>query len=171
LAAANTTLGAYKRMAKGGREIWIQASYNPVFKHGKPYKVVKFASDITDAKNRAVEDAGKLDAISRSQAVIEFTPTGEILTANENFCNALGYSAVRNRRQASQHVLRSAYTRTEEYASFWSRLAQGRVHRQRIRALGKGGKEIWIQAAYNPITDANGKVYKVVKFATDVTSA
>lgn len=84
--------GAYKRLAKGNSEIWIQASYNPVFKGGKPFRVVKFAADITAAKKQAVEDSGKLQAISRSQAVIEFTPKGEILTANENFCKAMGYS-------------------------------------------------------------------------------
>ncbi len=85
---------AYKRVAKGGREIWIQATYNPVLRNGKPFKVVKFASDITAAKARATEDAGKLDAISRSQAMIEFTPSGEILTANENFRH-YGASATR----------------------------------------------------------------------------
>lgn len=161
--------GAYKRLAKGGREIWIQASYNPVFKHGKPFKVVKLASDITDAKNKAVEDAGKLDAISRSQAVIEFKPTGEIITANENFCNGLGYSL--NEIVGKHHSMfcEPSYARTEEYANFWRRLAAGEFIANEFVRYGKGGKEIWIQAAYNPITDANGRVYKVVKFATDVT--
>ncbi len=161
--------GAYKRLAKGGREIWIQATYNPVFKNGKPYKVIKFAADITDVKKKAVEDAGKLDAISRSQAVIEFTPTGEILTANENFCGALGYSLFEIAGKHHSMFCEPAYTRTEEYANFWRRLAQGEFIANEFVRYGKGGKEIWIQAAYNPISDANGKVYKVVKFATDVT--
>ncbi len=161
--------GAYKRLAKGGREIWIQASYNPVFNHGKPYKVVKFAADVTDAKNRAVEDAGKLDAVSRSQAIIEFTPKGEILTANENFCNALGYSLFEIAGKHHSMFCDPAHTRTDEYASFWRRLEQGEFIANEFVRYGKGGREIWIQAAYNPITDANGRVYKVVKFATDVT--
>jgi methyl-accepting chemotaxis protein len=161
--------GAYKRLAKGGREIWIQASYNPVFNHGRPYKVVKFAADVTDARNRAIEDAGKLDAISRSQAVIEFTPNGEILTANENFCNALGYSLSEIAGKHHSMFCDPAYTQTDEYASFWRRLGQGEFIANEFVRYGKGGREIWIQAAYNPITDANGKVYKVVKFATDVT--
>ena len=76
----------YKRISKDGGDVWIQASYNPVSKGGKPYKIVKFAADITKAKTLAIEDAGKLAAISRSQAVIEFTPTGEVLGANDNFC-------------------------------------------------------------------------------------
>ncbi|MBB3658891.1 methyl-accepting chemotaxis protein [Rhizobium sp. BK650] len=161
--------GTYKRFAKGGHEIWIQASYNPVFKHGKPFKVVKFASDITAAKKRAVEDAGKLEAISRSQAVIEFTPTGEILTANENFCNGLGYSLSEIVGKHHSMFCDPAYARSDEYKQFWPRLANGEFIANEFVRYGKGGKEIWIQAAYNPITDADGRIYKVVKFATDVT--
>lgn len=85
LASGKFDRAQYKRIGKGGKEIWIEASYNPVFRGGKPYKVVKFATDITAQKLKAAEDAGKLDALSRAQAVIEFTPNGDILTANENF--------------------------------------------------------------------------------------
>jgi len=161
--------GVYKRLAKGSREIWIQASYNPVFKGGKPFKVAKFAADITAAKKKAVEDAGKLEAISRSQAVIEFTPTGEIFTANENFCNAMGYSLAEITGKHHSMFCDPAYTRTEDYASFWRRLAGGEFIANEFVRFGKDGRQIWIQAAYNPIVDAEGKVYKVVKFATDVT--
>jgi methyl-accepting chemotaxis protein len=160
---------AYKRLAKGGREIWIQASYNPVFKGGRPYKVVKFASDITAAKAKAVEDSGKLAALSQSQAVIEFKPNGEILHANENFCNAMGYSLTEIVGKHHSMFCEPAYTRGEEYANFWRRLAGGEFIANEFVRFGKGGREIWIQAAYNPIADANGKVFKVVKFATDVT--
>lgn len=161
--------GAYKRLAKGNREIWIQASYNPVSRGGKPYKVVKFAADITAAKKQAVEDSGKLEAISRSQAVIEFTPKGEILTANENFCQAMGYSLAEIIGKHHSIFCDPAYTRTEDYSSFWRRLADGEFIANEFVRFGKGGREIWIQAAYNPIVDADGKIYKVVKFATDVT--
>ncbi len=84
--------GEYKRIAKGGKEIWIQASYNPVLVGGKPVKIVKIASDITGSKLKATEDAGKIAAISMMQAVIEFTTSGDIITANENFLNCLGYT-------------------------------------------------------------------------------
>lgn len=161
--------GAYKRLAKGNRQIWIQASYNPVSKGGKPFKVVKFAADITAAKKQAVEDSGKLEAISRSQAVIEFTPKGEILTANENFCQAMGYSLAEITGKHHSMFCDPAYVRTEDYGSFWRRLANGEFIANEFVRFGKGGREIWIQAAYNPIVDADGKVYKVVKFATDVT--
>ncbi|WP_457581524.1 methyl-accepting chemotaxis protein [Ensifer canadensis] len=160
---------AYKRLAKGGREIWIQATYNPVFHNGKPYKVVKFASDITAAKIKANEDGGKLDAISRSQAVIEFTPSGEILTANENFCNALGYSLQEIQGRHHSMFCEPSYVRGTEYAEFWKKLAAGEFISNEFVRYGKGGREIWIQAAYNPIRDPSGKVYKVVKFATDVS--
>ncbi|WP_313522296.1 PAS domain-containing methyl-accepting chemotaxis protein [Shinella sp.] len=160
---------SYKRLRKDGKEIWIQASYNPVFRGGKPYKVIKFATDITDVKMRATEDAAKLDAISRSQAVIEFTPTGEILTANENFCAGLGYDLSEIRGKHHRMFCDPAYAQTQDYADFWKNLANGQFISNEFVRYGKGGKEIWIQAAYNPIRDLNGRVCKVVKFATDVT--
>ncbi|MDW9792929.1 PAS domain S-box protein [Sinorhizobium meliloti] len=160
---------SYRRLAKGGREIWIQASYNPVFRNGKPCKVVKFATDITAAKMKATEDAGKLDAISRSQAMIEFSPAGEVMTANENFCNTLGYQLSEIQGRHHSMFCEPGYTGTAEYADFWRRLAQGEFIANEFVRYGKGGKEVWIQAAYNPIRDPNGRVYKVVKFATDVT--
>ncbi|WP_313665115.1 PAS domain-containing methyl-accepting chemotaxis protein [Shinella sp.] len=161
--------GSYKRLRKDGSEIWIQASYNPVLRGGKPYKVVKFATDITLAKIRAAEDASKLDAISRSQAVIEFTPTGEILHANENFCAGLGYDLTEIVGKHHRMFCDPAYAQTPAYADFWTSLAAGNFISSEFVRYGKGGKEIWIQAAYNPIRDLNGRVYKVVKFATDVT--
>jgi methyl-accepting chemotaxis protein len=161
--------GTYKRIAKGGREIWIQASYNAICRGGKPYKVVKFAADITAAKERAVEDAGKLDAISRSQAVIEFTPSGDILTANPNFCQTLGYELSEILGKHHRMFCRKDYVATAEYAAFWQRLTKGEFIASEFVRVSKSGKEIWIQAAYNPILDASGKVAKVVKFATDVT--
>ena len=95
----------YKRIAKGGREVWIQASYNPIFDaKGKPIRVIKFATDITAQKIQGMEDAGKIAAISRAQAVIEFNMDGTIVTANENFLNAMGYSLRRGPGQAPQHV-------------------------------------------------------------------
>ena len=159
----------YKRITKSGREIWIEASYNPVFRGKKPYKVVKFATDITQLKMKAAEDAGKLSAISRSQAVIEFTPTGEILTANENFCGALGYQLSEIQGKHHRMFCVPSYVETDEYRRFWEDLGRGEFTANEYLRIGKGGKEVWIQAAYNPILDTSGKVFKVVKFATDVT--
>lgn len=161
--------GEYKRHTKAGEEIWIQASYNPVLRGGKPVKVVKIASDITAAKVRATEDAAKLSAISNSQAVIEFTPQGEILDANDNFCQGLGYALSEIKGRHHRMFCDATYAASPEYAAFWQKLASGEFIADEFVRFGKGGKEIWIQAAYNPIRNLKGQVYKVVKFATDVT--
>ncbi|MDH4441341.1 MAG: PAS domain-containing methyl-accepting chemotaxis protein [Rhizobium sp.] len=160
----------YKRIGKGGKEVWIEASYNPVFRGGKPYKVVKFATDITAQKMKSAEDAGKLDALSRAQAVIEFTPKGDILTANENFLGALGYQLSDIQGKHHQMFCEQAYTASDAYRQFWAKLAAGEFVADEFMRIGKGGKQVYIQATYNPIFDMNGRVFKVVKFATDVTA-
>ncbi|MBW8298849.1 MAG: PAS domain S-box protein [Hydrogenophaga sp.] len=169
LAAGRFDAREYKRISKTGQDVWIQASYNPVFSGGKPYKVVKFATDITAAKLKAAEDAGKLAAVSRAQAVIEFTTTGEILTANDNFLKTLGYSL--GEIQGKHHAMfcEPAYTQSADYQRFWQKLAGGEFVAEEFKRIGKGGKVVWIQASYNPIFDMNGKVFKVAKFATDIT--
>ncbi|MFB4375750.1 PAS domain-containing methyl-accepting chemotaxis protein [Agrobacterium tumefaciens] len=159
----------YKRIGKGGREVWIEASYNPVFRRGKPVKVVKIATDITDRKLKAAEDSGKIDALSRAQAIIEFSPNGEVLTANENFLAALGYSLAEVQGRHHSMFCEPAYTQSSQYKQFWERLAGGDLVADEFMRLGKGGRKVFIQASYNPIFDLNGKVFKVVKFATDVT--
>ncbi|ODS58530.1 MAG: chemotaxis protein [Agrobacterium sp. SCN 61-19] len=159
----------YKRFKKDGSELWIQASYNPVFRNGKLWKIVKFATDITAAKLRAAEDAGKLDAISRVQATIEFTPTGEILTANENFLATLGYALSEIAGKHHSMFCEADYARSDAYRDFWKTLASGQFVSEEFKRIGKGGKIVWIQASYNPIFDASGRVFKVVKYATDIT--
>ncbi|MEM5473628.1 PAS domain-containing methyl-accepting chemotaxis protein [Hoeflea sp. AS60] len=170
LAAGKFERRQYKRFGKNGREIWIEASYNPVFKGDKPVKVVKFATDITASKQKSIEDAAKLSAISRSQAVIEFTPDGKIITANENFCSTLGYDLSEVVGKHHRIFCDPAYTKTPEYELFWQELAAGRFSSNEFMRLSKTGKEVWIQAAYNPIHNDRGEVVKVVKFATDVTA-
>ncbi len=163
--------GEYKRIAKGGKEIWIQASYNPIFDlGGRPVKVVKFATDISDSKRRAADYEGQIAAIGKSQAVIEFKVDGTILNANENFLNALGYSLQEIQGQHHRMFVDPEYRNSVEYAQFWQALARGEYQAAEYKRIGKGGKEIWIQASYNPILDLNGQPYKVVKYATDVTA-
>ncbi|MEY3251382.1 MAG: hypothetical protein RL227_355, partial [Pseudomonadota bacterium] len=164
--------GQYKRIAKGGREIWIQASYNPVFDaSGKPVKVVKFATDITDATIERADAKGKLEAISRSQAVIEFDTKGTILTANENFLGALGYTLAEIKGQHHSMFATPEYRSSPEYRAFWDKLGRGEFDAGQYKRITKGGREIWIQASYNPVFDASGKPVKIVKFATDITAA
>ncbi|HVY85160.1 MAG TPA: methyl-accepting chemotaxis protein [Caulobacterales bacterium] len=163
--------GKYLRIAKGGREVWIQASYNPVLDgNGKPYKVVKFATDITATELEANEQRAKIEAIGRSQAVIEFKPDGTIIGANENFLNAMGYTAAEIVGRRHSMFADPTYAASPEYRSFWERLNRGEFVADKFRRLGKGGREIWIQASYNPLLDPKGRVFKVVKFATDVTA-
>jgi len=169
LGAGKFNAGEYKRLAKGGREVWLQASYNPILSHGKPYKVVKFASDVTSAKLAAADAQGKIEAVSRVQAVIEFTPAGEVLTANENFLSLLGYSLDEIRGRHHRIFCDPAYIATPAYTAFWEKLAGGELVAEEFMRVGKGGRIVWIQASYNPIRDMSGKVFKVVKFATDVT--
>ncbi len=161
----------YKRIAKGGREVWIQASYNPIFDaKGKPIRVIKFATDITAQKIQGMEDAGKIAAISRAQAMIEFNMDGTIVTANENFLNAMGYSLAEVQGKHHSMFVTPADRDSGAYREFWATLNRGAYQAAEYKRVGKGGKEVWILATYNPILDEAGKPFKVVKFATDVTA-
>ncbi|SFI48872.1 methyl-accepting chemotaxis protein [Bradyrhizobium sp. cf659] len=161
----------FKRIAKGGREVWIEASYNPVLDNaGKPVKVVKIATDITAKKVHAMTETSKVSAISRAQAVIEFKLDGTVVTANENFCKALGYSLAEI--EGKHHSLFVAQSERDGggYREFWAALNRGEYQAGEFKRIGKGGREVWILASYNPLLDENGKPFGVVKFATDVTA-
>jgi methyl-accepting chemotaxis protein len=161
----------YKRIAKGGKEVWIQASYNPILDlKGRPCKVVKFATDTTSQKLVAADASGQLAAIGKSQAVIEFGMDGTILTANPNFLQVLGYSLDEIKGRHHRMFVEPAYAGSAEYADFWARLSRGEYQSAEYKRIGKGGKEVWIQASYNPILDLNGKPAKVVKYSTDITA-
>jgi methyl-accepting chemotaxis protein len=162
--------GEYKRVSKDGKEVWIRASYNPVVNaSGKVLKIVEVASDITAAKLLAAENAEKLDAISRAQSVIEFAADGTILTANENFLKSAGYPLEKLQGQHHRMLVDPGYAQSPEYQEFWRKLNRGERIEEEHKRIAKGGREVWIQASYNPIVDLNGRVYKVVNFMTDVT--
>lgn len=163
--------GEFKRIAKGGKEIWIQASYNPIFdKAGNPIKVVKFATDITARKLQNADYEGQLVAIGKSQAVIEFELDGTIIAANDNFCNAVGYTFEEIRGKHHRIFCDPTYTQSAEYVEFWDTLGRGEYASGEYKRFSKDGSPIWIQASYNPICDMNGKPFKVIKYATDVTT-
>jgi len=164
--------GQYKRIGKGGTEVWLQASYNPILdRNGKPARVIKFATDITAQKQKAADYEGQLNAVSKAQAVIEFSLDGRVLDANENFCRVLDYSLEEIRGKHHSMFVEPAYRDSAEYRAFWDKLGRGQYDAGQYKRIGKGGKEVWIQASYNPIMDMNGKPFKVVKFATDITEA
>jgi methyl-accepting chemotaxis protein len=161
----------YKRIGKGGKEVWIQATYNPVLDaSGKPVKVVKFATDITARKIKSMEDAGQIAAIGRAQAVIAFEMNGTIVTANENFLRAMGYTLAEIQGKHHSMFVEQAERDSAAYREFWARLNRGENQSAEYKRVGKGGKEVWILASYNPVLDEKGKPFRVVKFATDVTS-
>lgn len=163
--------GEYKRFGKGGREIWLHASYNPIFDaDGKVAKIVKFASDITAAKQRNAEFEAKFNAIDRAQGIIEFDLEGNVLTANQNFLDVIGYTMKEIVGKHHRMFCTEEYVKSPEYRTFWSRLSRGDYYTGRFERIGKHNSRIWIQASYNPVFDANGKAYKVVKFATDITA-
>ncbi len=163
--------GEYKRFGKGGKEVWILASYNPILDDtGKPFKVVKFASDVTADKLKAADFAGQIEAIGKSQAVIEFNMDGIVLNANANFLATLGYSLSEIQGKHHQTFMPAEAHGSTEYRDFWKALNRGEFQSGEYKRIGKGGKEVWIQASYNPIRDLNGNPYKVVKYATDVTA-
>lgn len=162
--------GEFKRLARGGREIWILGSYNPIFDiNNKPCKIVKFATEVTKDKLKNADYEGQLAAIGKAQAVIEFNLDGTIITANANFLSVLGYSLAEIQGKHHSMFVEPAYRQSTEYKLFWERLNRGEYDAAKYKRLGRDGKEVWIQASYNPILDLNGKPFKVVKYATDIT--
>jgi methyl-accepting chemotaxis protein len=162
--------GQYKRIGKGGKEVWIRATYNPIVdEHGKPCKVVKFASDITDVKLKYADCEGQIAAISKAQAVVEFKLDGTLVAANENFCRVLGYAAEELKGKHHSMIADPAYSARPEYRHFWDKLSRGEYDAGQYKYVGRGGKEVWVQASYNPILDMNGTPFKVVNYATDIT--
>ncbi len=162
--------GQFRRLAKGGRELWLQASYNPIFDgQGKPFKVVKYCTDITDQKARAADYEGQVNAIDKSQAVIEFDLNGTIRTANTNFLRTVGYTLDEIRGQHHRMFVEPGFADSSQYRAFWEKLGRGEYDAGEYKRLAKGGREVWLQASYNPIFDASGRPTKVVKYATDIT--
>jgi methyl-accepting chemotaxis protein len=161
---------AYRRLAKGGKEVWIQASYNPVLdRSGKPIRVIKFATDITAQTQQAADHQAQIEAISRVQAVIAFNLDGTIIDANANFLSTLGYGLEEIAGKHHSMFCDPDYVRSAEYQQFWETLRKGQYVAAEFQRFGKGGRDVWIQASYNPIFNASGKVVKVIKFATDIT--
>ena len=162
--------GQYKRIAKGGREVWIQASYNPINDvSGKPFKVVEYATDITEQRTRNADFEGQLSAIGKAQAVVEFELDGTVRSVNDNFSQVMGYSNSEVRGKHHSTFVDANTSGGAEYRAFWAKLGRGEADAGRYKRVAKGGREVWLQASYNPILDTNGRPFKVVKYATDVT--
>ena len=162
----------FRRFGKNNQEIWLQATYNPVIDaSGKPYKVVKLATDVTKLKQRSARDKGMIEAIFRSQAVIEFSLDGTILDANENFCSIMGYSLDELRGKPHRDLCDPAYAQSAAYREFWEDLRAGKFKSGDYVRFARGGRKVLITASYNPVYDTMGKLVRVVKFAVESTDA
>ncbi|MBB96646.1 MAG: chemotaxis protein [Rhodobacteraceae bacterium] len=163
--------GEFERVTRAGQEVFIQASYNPIFDvDGRPIKVIKFATDVTDQRKRNAEFESKYNAIDQAQAVIEFDLDGNILAANENFLRVTGYSMRELRGQHHSMLCGDDLVKSQEYRDFWIDLRKGEEKGGRFRRIAKFGREFWIQATYAPLFDMHGRPVGVIKYAYDVTS-
>ncbi|WP_417814888.1 methyl-accepting chemotaxis protein [Thalassospira alkalitolerans] len=170
LRAGKFSAGAVPRVKKNGEMIWLEATYNPIMgADGKPTKVVKFATDITERRVERALLQSVFSAIEKSQAVIEFDLKGNILKANNNFLDVMGYSENEIVGKHHSMFVEKGQRDTEEYRSFWQKLNAGEFQAGQFKRLGKGGREVWIEASYNPVLDPVGKPFKVIKFAIDIT--
>jgi methyl-accepting chemotaxis protein len=171
LGRGESEVATYKRVAKGGREVWLQASYNPIpDASGKPFKVVKYASDVTAQMARNADFEGQLAAINRGQSVVEFDLDGTVRKANDNFAQIMGYTPGEVIGKHHSAFVDPAFAASAEYRASWAKLNRGENETGTFKRMAKGGREVWIHASYNPIADANGKTVKVVEYATDVTA-
>ncbi len=171
LAAGEFQSNEYRRIRKNGQDVWIQASYNPILdEDGRPVKVVKYATDITDAKQRNTENAGRVEAIGRSMAVVEFALDGTVLAANQAFLDTMGYTLDEVQGRHHRHFCQPEHAASQAYRDFWRKLGDGEFEAGVYRRVARNGREVWLQASYNPIFDGEGRQVKVVKYATDITA-
>jgi methyl-accepting chemotaxis protein len=162
--------GEYKRLTADGQEVWIQATYNPIMDvNGRPNKVVKFAIDVTADKTRTSDFEGRVKAIDRGQAVVEFDLDGKVITANENYLRVMGFTLREIIGQHHSMFCSPDYVVSPEYRDFWLRLGKGEYYAGRFHRVGKFNRDVYIQASYAPIFNLRGEVIRVIKYAYDVT--
>nr|WP_258910125.1 PAS domain-containing methyl-accepting chemotaxis protein [Pseudomonas putida] len=162
--------GTFERLDKAGREVWLEASYMPVLDEQRQVtSVIKVAADISQRVVQEHESESLLKAIGRSMAVIEFTPQGRVIKANQNFLDTMGYRL--DEVVGRHHGLFCLPQEREsaEYREFWASLNRGEYHSHRFERINKQGQIVYLEASYNPIFDSKGRLYKVVKFASDIT--
>ncbi|MCU0118882.1 PAS domain-containing methyl-accepting chemotaxis protein [Pseudomonas sp. B2M1-30] len=170
LAHGEPISGTFLRLDKSGREIWLEASYMPVYDQDRQVRsVIKVASDITARVNKEHEEESMLAAIGRSMAVIEFTPEGNVITANENFLKTMQYSLGEIVGHHHSLFCHRVEAESAQYKAFWASLNRGEYHSHRFERKNKSGQTVYLEASYNPLFDAKGRLYKVVKFASDIT--
>lgn len=158
----------FTRYRKDGSAIALEATYFPVMEEGKVVRIVKFASDVTEKTAQLKDQHAIILALHKSQAVIEFEPDGTIINANENFLQSVGYSLPQIK--GKHHKLFCTSDFYQHYPHFWSELAKGQIKSGRFERLNASNQSIWLEATYNPIYGENGKIIKVIKFASDISA-
>lgn len=162
--------GEFKRVTKAGEELWLEASYNPIKNSdGEVVKIIKLASDITSRLKKAKDAQSLISALNRSVAVIEFSLDSTIIKANDNFCKTAGYQLNEIVGKTHRMFCKESFANSKAYDDFWSRLNQGEAFGGRFERVSSSGETLWLEATYNPIRNADGEIYKVVKFASDIT--
>nr|WP_313516968.1 PAS domain-containing methyl-accepting chemotaxis protein [Pseudomonas sp.] len=170
LRAGKFISGTFQRVNGRGQNVWLEASYNPVLDaSGRVLSVVKYALDVTDKIGREAETRAKLAALDRAMAVIEFDLSGNILVANDNFLNVMGYGLAELKGKSHRMFCEASLINSSEYNDFWRRLNAGEFFSGQFKRIGKHGRVVWLEATYNPVYDADGKLCKVVKFASDIS--
>ena len=170
LARGESITQEFKRIGKDGRDFWIRANYHPFMNaKGVVERIVNYLIDTTEQKTKSADFESVVKAISRAQAVIEFSPAGEILAANEHFLKTMGYSLDEIKGRHHRMFVDPAFAATPEYEALWQKLNRGEYVADIFKRIGKGGKVVLLQASYNPVFDPMGKVAKVIKFATDIS--
>ncbi|XOZ33649.1 methyl-accepting chemotaxis protein [Halomonadaceae bacterium KBTZ08] len=160
--------GTFPRRTSSGQDIWLDATYFPIKgSDGRTSRVMKMASDVTEEHEQIRNKEAVAEAMDRSLAVIEFHPDGTIISANQNFLNAVGYSL--RELQGQHHRMLCDPAFYEENPNFWAELAQGHYKTGQFKRLRADGRELWLEASYNPILDDKGRTLKVIKFASDIT--
>jgi len=163
--------GTFERITRSGQPIWLEASYNPVRdESGSVVKVVKYAMDVTPKMQAESEANAKLQAIDRAMAVIEFNLDGTIISANQNFLHRMGYSLAQVQGKHHRMFCTPELANSSAYSEFWQRLNQGELFNGQFERIDKNGHVVWLEANYNPVYDASGRLCKVVKYASDVTA-
>ena len=172
LRAGEQQSAEFARVTKGGSLVWLRASYNPVLdRRGRAVGVLKIAQDTTVQRVRDIGFEGQVEAIGKALAVVEFDLDGTILDANPNFLGMLGYTLEEVRGRHHRMLLDETELDSPVYRAFWEGLRAGEFQSAEFRRVGKDGRDVWIQASYNPILDLSGAPCKVVKIATDITAA
>lgn len=163
--------GVFKRISKQGKDVWMQASFTTVFdEDGNPVKVIKYATDITQSMLKKADSDGQVDAIKKLTGVIEFDLNGYITDVNQNFLDVVGYSKDEVINKHHKLFVDREYASSLEYHEFWDALASGEFKKGTYKRLNKSGTVVWLRATYTPIFDMSGKPFKVVKYATDIST-